>query len=88
MDSIDFNDKYLNPPDEPEAQFCKSCGEEMPILDNFGGQRYSECVNLFCPNKHEGIAREMAELIVELRDEVNTLRHKVTILQRPHGKLL
>jgi hypothetical protein len=80
-------DKYLDPPDEPEAVLCESCGQEMEGL-YFGDEREFSCINPHCPNKHTGVAKEMAEMIVELTDEVNTLRHKLAILQRQHGKLL
>lgn len=73
-------DKYLDPPDEPEADLCESCGHEKEILDNFGGQRYTKCVNPYCPDKHEGIAKEMAETIVELVDTIDCLRAKIKAL--------
>lgn len=70
-------DKYLDPPDEPEAEFCETCGKEKPILDDFGGQKYKECVNPFCPIKHEGTALEMAERIVELEETIEELNIKI-----------
>ena len=79
--TIKNHDRYYDPPDEPEAPICESCGYEMPILDDFGGQKYTECVNPFCPDKHTGIAKEMAERIVELEEENGLLRNKVRILK-------
>ena len=73
-------DKYLDPPDKPEAVLCESCGHEKEILDNFGGQRYTKCVNPYCPDKHEGIAKEMAETIVELVDTIDYLKAKIKAL--------
>jgi hypothetical protein len=74
-------DKYLDPSDEPEVPLCESCGHEMPILDDFGGQKYVECVNLFCPDKHTGIAREMAELIVDQAETIDELKTKIRRLE-------
>lgn len=76
-------DRWLTtPPDdnEPEIPICESCGHEKEILDNFGGQRYTKCVNPYCPDKHEGIAKEMAETIVELVDTIDCLRAKIKAL--------
>ncbi len=74
------NDRYLDPPDEPEAELCQSCGVEMEYtFRGFLDETY--CPNPLCPDKHSGVAKEMAELIVELRDEVDTLRLKVKILK-------
>ena len=70
-------DKYLDPPDGPEADICEACGHEKEILDNFGGQRYAECVNRYCPDKHEGIAKEMAETIVDLTETIEYLNAKI-----------
>ena len=51
-------DKYLDPPDEPEAVFCDECGEEMEY-NKWGDwmRHYMECRNPFCPGKHDGIAK-------------------------------
>jgi len=77
-------DKYLDPPDEPEAEYCESCGEEMEILDNFDGQRYTKCVNQYCPDKHVGIMKEMAELIVDQAETIDELKTKIRRLEFKH----
>jgi hypothetical protein len=61
MDAREFaiaHDRYLEPPEEQEAVCCDECGEEM--------DEYSSCPNLFCPDKHDGMAKEMAIKIMEL----------------------
>lgn len=77
------NDRYLDPPDEPEADLCQSCGVELEwkIITLIPLKGDLACLNPFCPDKHNGVAKEMAELIVELRDEVDTLRLRVKILK-------
>lgn len=56
-----MSEKYLDTPEESEAQFCEDCGKEMEILDEFGGQKYTKCVNPCCPAKFDGDAKELAE---------------------------
>lgn len=71
-------DKYLDPPDEPEAEYCESCGKEMEILDEFGeGGKYTKCINPLCPDKFSGSAKALAERIVELEDENAYLKRRV-----------
>jgi hypothetical protein len=75
-------DKYLDPPDEPEIPICESCGKDMeefwanPLTDDVD---YS-CTNPFCPDKHTGIAKEMAEKIADLEEIVADLRLKLSRL--------
>ncbi len=66
------NDRYLDPPDEPEAELCQSCGVELEwkITTLIPLKGDPACLNPLCPDKHTGITKEMAELIVELREEV------------------
>ena len=71
-DDMDFaraHDQYLTPPDEPEAVLCDDCGEEMEDGET--------CKYQFCPAKFEGVAREMAELLIGAREEVNSLAAKI-----------
>ena len=75
-------DKYLDPPDEPEAEFCESCGHEMEEIDNFGeGGRDMKCTNLLCPDKHTGAAKALAEHIVELEDIIERQKSKTKRLE-------
>lgn len=76
-------DKYLDPPDEPEAEVCEACGHELEwenysILSLKGGLR---CTNRYCPDKHEGITEEMAEILVEMEYTIRRLEMKVKILE-------
>ena len=79
-------DKYLDPPDEPEAEYCESCGEELEwenssILPLKGGLK---CTNPFCPDKHVGIMKEMAELIVDQAETIDKLKTKIRRLEFKH----
>lgn len=71
-------DRWLTSvPEEPEAVICESCGQEMEILDVFQGQKYTKCVNQFCPEKFTGEAKEMAEKLVDALDTVSRLESRV-----------
>lgn len=72
-------DKYLDPPDQPERIDCPYCGEEMEILEDFGGQKYTKCTNHFCPDKHDGVANEMAEKILELEYDLMRLKRSKNV---------
>lgn len=78
-------DKYLDPPDEPEAVFCDDCGEEMMSnpRESYGGRFIDppsfSCKNRLCPTKHEGVAKEMALLILEQQDTIYRLRLKLKV---------
>lgn len=68
------------PPDEPEAVFCEECGQE--VLEEYaplGGNRsyYAVCENPFCPENFTGVAKEMAERLVEALDTVSKLKDTV-----------
>lgn len=75
-------DKYLDPPDEPEAQYCDGCGEEKEIIDNFGGQRYTKCVNPYCPYKHNGVAKLIANELADSRATIGDLKREILHLKR------
>ena len=85
MNNFNFaraHDQYLNPPDEPEAVYCESCGEEMEVKQDWKGNPYAKCKNEFCPGKFiTGVEREMANELVEAREEVKTLKAKVKRLE-------
>ena len=70
------HDKYLDPPDEPEAILCDDCGEEMTA--KYDGMK---CANQYCPAKHEGVAKEMAELLIGAREEVKSLARRLNMLK-------
>jgi formylmethanofuran dehydrogenase subunit E len=49
MESVDFNDRYLDPPDEPERGECDGCGEEFLYDDMHKVSRQwicDECLKL------------------------------------------
>ena len=71
-------DKYLDPPDEPEAELCEACGHEM--VEFVHGDGYY-CKNKFCPDKHVGIMKEMAELIVDQAETIDNLKAKIRRLE-------
>lgn len=70
--------QYLDPPEEPEAVFCEDCGKEMEQIDSFGGLRDMKCVNPYCPAKHEGVAKEMAEMLIGAEETVKSLALQLT----------
>lgn len=77
MNFVRAHNAYLDPPDEPEAVMCDDCGKEMEIR-----QGDMKCTNQYCPSKHEGVAAEMAELLIGAREEVKRLAAKVKLLTR------
>ena len=74
-------DKYLDPPDEPEVHLCESCGHKM--MQYLHDDEYY-CNNKFCPEKHIGILKEMAELIVDQAETIDELKTKIRRLERKH----
>lgn len=61
---------YYDPPDEPEAEYCEECGEELMDGD-------SSCTNRYCPSKFDNdITRELAMEIVDLRTSLNEMKRK------------
>ncbi len=76
-------DSYYDPPDEEEAEFCESCGQEMYCpAPGFFGIPVTICQNLFCPDKHEGTAKEMAEELADAQATIGDLKRKVSHLNR------
>lgn len=72
-------DKYLDPPDEPEIPLCEACGHEMSSVYPDGSDPH--CFNRFCPDKHVGIMKEMAELIVDQAETIDSLKAKIRRLE-------
>lgn len=73
-------DKYLDPPDKPEIPLCEACGHEMSSVYPDGSDPH--CFNRFCPDKHVGIMKEMAELIVDQAETIDELKTKIRRLER------
>lgn len=86
--TIKNHDQYLDPPDGPEVPICESCGHYMEQNPRMGcGSRWLEdisygCKNSFCPDKHNGIAKEMAERVVELTEKLEDYKTKLNRLSR------
>lgn len=74
MSFANAHNRYLDPPDEPEAVFCDDCGEEMTVKHDG-----MTCTNQYCPAKFEGDAREMAELLIGAREEVKSLARRLRL---------
>jgi len=77
------HNSYLEPPEEPEAVICEDCGEEMEELVrlNSSDGHDMKCANQYCPGKHEGVAKEMAELLIGAREEVKSLARRIHKLE-------
>ena len=75
------------PPDEPEAQFCEDCGEEMEE-DKWGDwmKHYMKCNNIYCPGKFwkETRAYDMAVKIVELKDDLERAKRQLRMTRSQH----
>ena len=82
MESIRGYDKWRTAaPDEPEAVHCDDCGEEMEVKQDLDGTTYTKCNFAHCPAKFEGVAAEMANELVEAREEVKRLTANVKRLE-------
>lgn len=76
------HDQWLNPLEVPEAVLCDDCGIEMEVKQDLTpGEYFTKCNNKFCPAKFEGIAREMAEMLVGALEEVKSLSRRVKQLK-------
>ena len=60
------------PPDEPEAQFCEDCGEEMAEIHDWDGVSSHRCTNVMCPSKFNAgeVAFVMANHLVEVEQDL------------------
>ena len=85
------NERYLDPPDEPEAELCEDCGQEM--VENPANYKASmpdfRCVNPYCPAKFEdlvgngavlGMAQKLVEVTETLKSTQSTLKYVRTKL--------
>ena len=87
-----MNDRNIEdtrqPPDEPEAQFCEDCGEEMEE-DEWGDwmKHYMKCTNKFCPSKfglHNQVVQNMAVKIVELKEDLERAKRQLKMTRSQH----
>jgi hypothetical protein len=70
------HDRWLEPPDEPEAVFCDDCGDEME--EGYLTGELLPCGNAFCPSKFDGTEKEMAQALVEYMDRAYTYEQRYT----------
>jgi len=80
-------DSYYDPPEESEEILCEDCNQPLESKYQVTGEDDLICINIFCPSKFSSTAKEMAEFIVELRDEVETLKSKKKYLERKIERL-
>ena len=71
MEDRDIEDTR-QPPDEPEAQFCEDCGEEMEEVHDWDGVSSHRCTNVMCPSKFNAgeVAFDMAEYLAEVEQDL------------------
>ena len=68
------HNRYLDPPeDDPICE--DGCGETM-TRDNLTHEWV--CSNKFCPLKFDGVAREMAEMLIGANETVKSLAGKLS----------
>jgi hypothetical protein len=82
MNSFDRAQRdYENPPEALEYPVCEFCGEDME--ENFcaGVSMEWSCHTRFCPSKFDGMAKEMAEHILELVETIEALDKRVKFLK-------
>lgn len=75
-------DKYLDPPEEPEEEYCESCGEPMEVMGELFEKVYTKCSNLYCPSKHTGLALNMAIELADTKASLDEMKKKVNHLVR------
>ena len=72
--------RWLDPPDDPPV--CETehgCGESLER--DITGEWV--CKNIYCPEKFDGRAQEMAELLIGAREEVKSLTARLNKLKQP-----
>ena len=77
MNDRDIEDTR-QPKDEPEAEYCESCGQEMEFHNPslIDPDPYFECNNQFCPEKFEkydgveAVVKDMSERLAEVEQEL------------------
>lgn len=76
-------DNYLDPPDEPEEEYCESCGSVMEVKRHYHTiPDDMVCPNQFCPDKHYGTAKEMAIELADTKASLDEMKKKVKHLVR------
>jgi hypothetical protein len=83
MDNFDRAQRdWETPPDEPEAVFCEDCGQEVEYRTDANGEDWNFCGNHLCPNKFDGKSKEMAILIVEQKESIESLQNTLKQVRR------
>ena len=83
------NERYLDPPDEPEAEICEDCGQEL--VESSGDIPDFRCGNPYCPAKFiysslysgkmlSDMAEELVETTETLKSTQSTLKYVRTKL--------
>jgi len=78
-------DRYYDPPEEDEIEYCEECGEELEIADN---EDELVCKNVYCPGRLSGLtkyagtyviqmAKHLAEVEQSLRETKTKLKYSV-----------
>lgn len=98
MNDRDIEDTR-QPEDEPEQEYCESCGQEMEFHNPslIDPDPYFECNNQFCPEKFDKkdglLVHEMSERLAEVEQELADLKVKyqqlknITLFQRSSTNL-
>lgn len=92
MNSFDRAQRdYENPPDEPEARYCETCGHEM-VEKNLSavGKVYWICENYYCPDEftivdhyyEDGLVRNMAIHLAEVEEALRSTRNVLKYVRR------
>ena len=75
-------DSYYDPPDEEETVFCEFCGEELESRYQVAEEEALVCINPLCPEIFDGLMKEMAQLIVEQKEKIESLEDKIKYYTR------
>jgi hypothetical protein len=75
------HNRWLDPPEEPEAVLCDDCGEEMEVKQDWKGNPYAKCKYQWCPGKFDGDAQELASMLIEANETIKHLREQVRRLK-------
>lgn len=78
-------DSYYDPPDEEELPCCEECGHELQEGTWYQGKGMKlenlYCPNDFCPAKFHGRAKDMADMILVLLEQIDRLKIEKNILE-------
>jgi hypothetical protein len=75
-------DSYYDSPDEDEEVFCEYCGTELESRYQVAEEDSLVCINPLCPEIFDGVSKEMAQLIVEQKEKIESLNDKIKYYTR------